>query len=69
MAVSEVSVTTELSRFLARMVGTPLNASVYLGLNVELLGVGEYEGTRLTLIEASCTEDGLRDSILRRLGV
>jgi hypothetical protein len=48
--VSGVSVTTELSRRLLPL-GTALNPSVYLGLNVDLLGFEEYEGTSLTLID------------------
>jgi len=44
--VSEVSVTTELTRALI-----PLNAGVSLGVNVDLLGFEEYEGSSLTLID------------------
>jgi hypothetical protein len=48
--VSGVSVTAELSQWLLPL-GTTLNPGVYLGLNVDLLGFEEYEGTSLTLID------------------
>jgi hypothetical protein len=44
--LSEVSIATELSRVLI-----PLNAGVFFGMNVDLLGFEEYEGSGLTLID------------------
>jgi len=44
--VAGVSVTTELSGVMI-----PLNAGVLLGLDVDMLGFEEYEGTTLTLID------------------
>jgi hypothetical protein len=48
--VSGVSVTAELLQGLLPL-GTTLNPSVILGLNVDLLGFEDYESTRLTLID------------------
>ncbi|HLY08837.1 MAG TPA: hypothetical protein VKW04_05945 [Planctomycetota bacterium] len=49
--VSDVSVSTELSRALESL-GTPLDRGIFLGVNVDMLGFEEYEGTRMTLIDA-----------------
>jgi len=50
-SASELSVTTALSRWLESL-GTPLDSNVFLGVNVEMLGLEEYQGTYSALIDA-----------------
>jgi hypothetical protein len=50
-SASEVSVSTVLSRWLESL-GTPLDSNVFLGVNVEMLGLEEYQGTSSAMIDA-----------------
>ncbi|HVR87368.1 MAG TPA: hypothetical protein VMU54_23790 [Planctomycetota bacterium] len=49
--VSEVSVSTVLSRWFESL-GTLLDRNTFLGVNVDMLGFEEYEGTHLGVIDA-----------------